>query len=317
MTGEPELGGLYVPLVTPFDERGEVDLACVERLTADCLDAGAAGVVALATTGEATSLTDDERNEIVAACARVCRDRGAQLLVGAGTNDTRTTVARHAALADVPDVTASLAVVPYYVRPSEAAIVAHLRHVADRSPVPLVVYNIPYRTGRGLGAASLLELAASPNVIGVKQAVDGIDADTLTVLAASPDGFAFLGGDDPYLFPVVLMGGDGAIAASAHLATERFVAMIDHGLAGRLAQGRDHAEMLLPLVLRLFAEPSPAVIKAVLHAEGRIPTPDVRMPLSNATTAAVRDACDALRNARVPRSGATTGTAHRRRRTVS
>jgi 4-hydroxy-tetrahydrodipicolinate synthase len=293
----PGLDGVYVPLVTPFDERGEVDLACVERLTAECLDAGAAGVVALATTGEATSLNADERKQVVAACARVCQDRRSQLLVGAGTNDTRTTVARHAALAEVAGVTASLAVVPYYVRPSEAAIVAHFGHVAERSPVPLVVYNIPYRTGRGLGAAALLELAATDHVIGVKQAVGGIDADTLTLLASSPDGFSVLGGDDPYLFPVVLMGGAGAISASAHLATEQFVAMIEHGLAGRLAQGRHHAEALLPLVLALFAEPSPAVIKAVLHAEGRIPTPDVRMPLSPASKAAVQHANDALQNA--------------------
>jgi 4-hydroxy-tetrahydrodipicolinate synthase len=285
--------------VTPFDERGEVDLACVERLAAECLDAGAAGVVALATTGEATSLTDDERTEIVAACARVCQGRSAQLLVGAGTNDTRTTVARHAALSDVEGVAASLAVVPYYVRPSEPALVAHFHHVAERSPVPVVVYNIPYRTGRGLGGTALLELAASDNVIGVKQAVGGIDVDTLTVLADSPDGFAVLGGDDPYLFPVVLMGGAGAISASAHLATERFVAMIEHGLAGHLAQGRDHAEALLPLVLALFAEPSPAVIKAVLHAAGRIPTPDVRMPLSNSSNTTLHHANDALRNARL------------------
>lgn len=299
----PGLDGVYVPLVTPFDERGEVELACVERLAAECLDAGAAGIVALATTGEATSLNDEERTEIVAACARVCQDRGSQLLVGAGTNDTRTTVARHAALADVPGVTASLAVVPYYVRPSEAAVVAHFRYVADRSPVPVVVYNVPYRTGRGLGAAALLEVAASDNVIGVKQAVGGIDADTLAVLANSPHGFAVLGGDDLYLFPVVLMGGAGAISASAQLATERFVAMIDHGLAGRLVDGRDHAEALLPLVLALFAEPSPAVIKAVLHAEGRIPTPDVRMPLSNASKPALQHAHDALQNARLQPSG--------------
>lgn len=187
-------------------------------------------------------------------------------------------------------MTASLAVVPYYVRPSEAAIVAHFRAVAARSPVPLVVYNIPYRTGRGLGAESLLELAATENVAGVKQAVGGIDADTLTVLARAPRGFALLGGDDAYLFPLTLMGAPGAIAASAHLCTRRFVSMIEHGLAGEVAAGRAHAEALLPLVGALFAEPSPAVIKALLHAEGRIATPDVRMPLSNASRAAVERA---------------------------
>jgi 4-hydroxy-tetrahydrodipicolinate synthase len=208
-------------------------------------------------------------------------------VVGAGTNDTRTTIARHEALADVPGVAASLAVVPYYVRPSEPAVVAHFRVVAERSPVPVVLYNIPYRTGRGLGAASLLELAGIAGIAGVKQAVGGIDADTLQVLAAAPEGFAVLGGDDPYLLPVVLMGGAGAVAASAHLCTDRFVAMIADGMAGRAADARAAAAALLPMVLALFAEPSPAVLKAVLHADGRIPTPDVRMPLANASSAAL------------------------------
>ena len=290
MAADLQLSGVYVPLVTPFGEDGAVDVAALERLADAVLAAGAAGLVALATTGEASSLDDGERAAVIAACSRVCVDRGAELVVGAGTNDTRATVARHEALADVPGVTASLAVVPYYVRPSEAAIVAHFRHVADRSPVPVVAYNIPYRTGRGLGAPSLLELAATDNVAGVKQAVDGIDADTLTVLAQAPPGFAVLGGDDPYLFPMTLMGAPGAIAASANLCTARFVAMVADGLAGAVEPGRAHAEALLPLVRALFAEPSPAVIKALLHADGMIATPDVRMPLSNASAAAVSSA---------------------------
>jgi 4-hydroxy-tetrahydrodipicolinate synthase len=138
VVAELQLRGVYVPLVTPFDRRGDVDLDALEHLTDEVLSAGAAGVIALATTGEPTSLDDAERDAVVAACSRVCTDRGAGLIVGAGTNDTRTTLARHEALADVPGVIASLAVVPYYVRPSEAAIVAHFQRVADRSPVPLV-----------------------------------------------------------------------------------------------------------------------------------------------------------------------------------
>jgi 4-hydroxy-tetrahydrodipicolinate synthase len=287
VVGPLRLSGTYVPVVTPFDERGAVALDALERLVADCLAAGAAGVVALATTGEPSSLDDAERAAVLGACSRVCTDLGGQLIVGAGTNDTRTTIARHEALADVPGVTASLAVTPYYVRPSEAAVVAHLQLVAERSPVPVVAYNVPYRTGRGLGAAALLDLAATDNVAGVKQAVNGIDVDTLTVLAQAPEGFAVLGGDDPYLFPLTLMGATGAIAASANLATERFVQMIDDGLAGRVEPGRVNAEALLPFTVALFAEPSPAVIKAVLHADGRIPTPDVRMPLANASSGAV------------------------------
>lgn len=286
--------GLLAPIVTPFAADGAVDLDALERLGAELLDAGATGLIALSTTAEPTSLSADERDATVAACARVCADRGADLVVGAGTNDTRETIARHEALAGVPGISASLAVSPYYVRPTEAGIVAHFQAVAERSPVPLIIYNVPYRTGRGLGATALLELAATPNIAGLKQATGALDADTLTLLAGQPDGFAVLGGDDAFLFPTMLMGGKGAIAAAAHLATERFVAMLDAGAAADVAAGRPHAEALLPLVGTLFAEPNPTVIKALLHAEGRIATPDVRLPLLNAAPASLEAAKAAL-----------------------
>ena len=292
-----QLRGVYVPLVTPFGDDGSIDFASLQRLANDSLEAGATGLVALATTGEVTSLADAERTDVVNALSEVSADRGTPLIVGAATNDTATTVARHIALEGVPAVIASLAVVPYYVRPSESAIVAHFEFVAERSPVPLVVYNIPYRTGRGLAAPALLELAAVPNVAGLKQAVGSLDADTLTVLANAPADFAVLGGDDAFLAPIVLAGGAGAIAASAHLCTDRFVAMIDAALAGDAARARPHAEALLPLVLALFAEPSPAIMKAVLHAEGRIATPNVRMPLSAASRVGAEAALAAFRAA--------------------
>jgi 4-hydroxy-tetrahydrodipicolinate synthase len=290
MASDLRPSGLFPPLVTPFTEDDRVDLDSLERLAAQVIDDGAAGIVVLATTGEATSLTADEREAAVATCAAVCADKDAILIVGAGTNDTRTTIERHEALAQVPRVAASLAVVPYYVRPSEPAIVRHFELVAARSPVPVLIYNIPYRTGRGLGASALLELAAVDNIAGCKQAVGGVDGDTLRVLAEAPDGFAMLCGDDQFIYPFILMGGTGAIAASSSVATSRFAEMIDAGLNGRLDEGREHHEALLPLARALFAEPSPAVIKAVLHAQGRIPTPNVRMPLANASTAATERA---------------------------
>jgi len=287
MSGSLALRGVYVPVATPFDTSGALDEAALEDLAGGCLAAGAAGIVALSTTREATALDEAERAVAVAACVRACAAHDAALIVGAGTNDTRTTIARHEALAEIPGVSASLAVVPYYVRPSEEAIVAHFKAVAVASPVPVIVYNIPYRTGRGLGAGSLLELAATDNIVGVKQSVGGVDADTLSLLANQPEGFSVLGGDDPFLLPLCLMGGAGAISASAHICTEHFVTMIDAGLGGRVAESRKIAEALLPLTLALFTEPSPAVIKGVLYAEDRIPTPNVRMPLANASADSV------------------------------
>jgi 4-hydroxy-tetrahydrodipicolinate synthase len=287
MTG---LGGLLVPLVTPFVQDGSVDLAALERLAHEVLDDGADGLVALATTAEASSLDERERDAVIAVCSAVAAQRGVPLIVGAGTNDTRTTIARHEALAGVEGVTASIAVVPYYVRPSEAAIVAHFQAVAARSPLPIVAYNIPYRTGKGLGTAALLELAGTDGIVAVKQAVGAVDADTLQLLAAAPADFAVLCGDDAFMLPLLLMGARGAIAASAHLCTDRFAALVAAARDDRLDEARAHSEALLGLVLALFAEPSPAVLKAMLHDAGRIATPDVRMPLQGASPAGLERA---------------------------
>ncbi len=298
MTARRLLEGVYPALVTPFASDGSVALDALERLASECLDAGCAGVVALGTTGESPALDADEQRAVVDVCARVCAARDAQLIVGAGTNSTAKTIAAVEALVGTPALAAALIVVPYYVRPSEAGIVAHLQAVAAASPVPIVVYNIPIRTGRNLGAAGVIELANTPNVVGMKQAVGALDADTLEILAGAPSEFSVLGGDDSFLLPTVLMGGAGAICATAHVCTERFVAMIDCGLAGKVDDGRAHAEALLPVVQTGFAEPNPAVFKGVLHAQGRIPTPDVRLPLVNASTAAVERAMAAVEAAR-------------------
>jgi 4-hydroxy-tetrahydrodipicolinate synthase len=295
MASELNLRGVYVAAVTPFGRDGAVALEALDALVHGFLDAGAAGIVALGTTGEAAALEKEEKQAVIDVCAKACAERSGQLIVGAGTNNTAASIAAVEALQGTPALAAALSVVPYYVRPSEAGIVEHFKAVAAASPVPLVVYNIPYRTGRALGSASLLTLAGVPNIAGVKQAVGSIDLDTLEVLAGAPrEGFAVLGGDDAYLYPTVLMGGAGTIAASANVATERFVAMIECGLAGKLEEGRAMSEALLPLVKRLFAEPNPAVIKGVLHATGKIPTPDLRLPMTAASTAAVDSALTAL-----------------------
>ena len=294
MASQLVLRGVYVAVVTPFGRDDELALDALEGLVHGYLDAGAAGIVALGTTGESAALEKEEKQAVIDVCAKACAERSAQLIVGAGTNNTAASVAAVEGLRGTPALVAALSVVPYYVRPSEAGIVEHFKAVAAASPVPLVVYNIPYRTGRALGSASLLELANTPNIAGVKQAVGSIDLDTLEVLAGAPPGFTVLGGDDAYLFPTVLMGGAGTVAASANVATERFVAMIECGLAGKLEEGRATSEALLPLVKRLFAEPNPAVIKGVLHALGKIPSPSLRLPMTPASTAAVDAALAAL-----------------------
>ncbi|MSO17837.1 MAG: hypothetical protein EXQ68_04040, partial [Acidimicrobiia bacterium] len=175
MASSQPLRGVYVPLVTPFSSDGQVALAAMEVLANRYLDAGAAGLTPLGTTGEAPALDGDEQLAIIDLCSRISAERSTQLIVGAGTNSTRTTVTAVKRLSEFPAVTAALCVVPYYVRPSQEGIVEHFKVVAKESPVPIVIYNIPYRTGRVLEADGLLELANTKNIIGLKQAVGGID----------------------------------------------------------------------------------------------------------------------------------------------
>jgi len=288
------LRGVYIPLITPFASDGSVALDALAGLAERYLEAGVAGLVPLGTTGETPLLEADERRAILDVCARACRAHGAHLIVVAGTNSTRATIAATEALADVEGVTATLCVVPYYLRPNQAGIVAHFEAVAAASPVPLVLYNIPSRTGRAFEPDGLLRVANHPNVAGLKQSVGGLDDATLTVLADAPPGFAVLSGDDPLLFPLVLLGGAGAVAASAHVCTRRWVELTECALAGKVDEGRAHHEALLPVVRACFAEPNPAVFKAVLAAQGLIPTADVRLPLTRASAGAVEAALAAI-----------------------
>ncbi|TQM04189.1 dihydrodipicolinate synthase family protein [Pseudonocardia kunmingensis] len=274
-----DLAGVHVPLITPFTPAGAVDGAALDRLARDVLAEGAAGLVALGTTGEPTALEDAERRTVLDVCAAVCRDTGASLVVGAGTSATRRSVAALAELAARPEVAAALVPVPAFVRPTEAGVVRHLAELAAHSPVPLVVYHVPHRSGRPLGVAALRELAALPGVVGVKHAVQALDADTAALLADPPPGFAVLAGDDVVAAPLLALGAAGGVLASAHLCTRRWVAMAAAWRAGDADAGRRLAAPLTPLAAALFAEPNPGVLKAVLHAQGRISSPEVRLPL--------------------------------------
>jgi 4-hydroxy-tetrahydrodipicolinate synthase len=289
-----ELSGVYVPLITPFSRDGEVDLAGLDRLAREVAAAGAAGLVALGTTGEPAVLEDAERRAVLDVCAAVRRDTATTLVVGAGGSGTRRSAAALAELAAWPEVDAALVPVPSFVRPTEAGVVRHMAEVAARSPVPVIVYHVPHRSARPLGAAALRELAALPGVVGVKHAVPALDADAVTLLADPPPGFSVLAGDDVMAAPLLALGAAGGIIASAHLCTGRWAAMVDAWRAGDARQARCLCAPLARLAAALFAEPNPTVIKAVLHARGRIATPDVRLPLLPPEPATVAAALDLL-----------------------
>jgi 4-hydroxy-tetrahydrodipicolinate synthase len=198
-------------------------------------------------------------------------------------------------------VVAALTLVPPFARPGEAGVLAHFAQLAAASPVPLVVYHVPYRTGQHLSANALRRLADLPNIAGVKYAVGGLDADTVAFLADLPADFAVLGGDDAFISPLLALGAHGGILASAHIATADFVGLVDAWRTGNVDLARTLGHRLAVLSAALFAEPNPSVVKAVLQAHGRIPTAAVRLPLLAATPDATRAA---LRSAEGLLSGA-------------
>ena len=284
--------GLFVPLVTPFTAQGDVAGAALETLARSVLDDGASGLVALGTTAEAANLTAQERRTIVDVCAEVCGERGAPLVVGTGSNSTDASVD---AMSDVDArAAAALVVVPYYSRPSEDGVVEHFRRLAAACPVPVLVYHVPYRTGRSLTAGTLARLARIPNVVGFKHAVGGIDDDTVAFLGATAAHTSILAGDDLHAAPMLALGASGAIMASANVATRAYADLVAAWRAGATDRARRLHDRLVPLTRALFAEPNPVVVKAVLAHRGRIPSPDVRLPLLASSAAATAAALDCL-----------------------
>ncbi|MEU9113556.1 dihydrodipicolinate synthase family protein [Streptomyces sp. NPDC048483] len=279
MTQHPFLHGIHVPLITPFTAEGRIAEDSLEELARDVLDAGATGIVALGTTAEAAVLDAEEKAAVINVCARVCRERDAALMMGAGTNDTRASERALAELTQWPEVSAALVPVPYFTRPSQAGVLAHFTHLAHTSPLPLVVYHIPCRTGQSLNASDLRSLGRLPGVVGTKLAQTGIDQETVDLLGDLPPDFAVLAGEDLSLSPLLALGAAGGIIASAHLATGRFVELAAAWHQGDLSRARDLGHALARLSAAAFCEPNPTVIKGVLHAQGRIPTPAVRLPL--------------------------------------
>lgn len=231
---------------------------------------------------------------IIEVCGRVCRVQNAALIIGAGTNNTQESTAALAEIGRADPIAGALVPVPYFTRPSEAGVIAHFTHLATASPVPLIMYHVPYRTGQSLGAASLRAMGRLPGIVGVKYSPGVINQDTVDLLGDLPPDFTVLAGDDPLLSPLLALGAAGGIKASAHLATAPFVELATAWQSGNLPRAQDLGPALARLSAAAFAEPNPTVIKGALHAQGRIPTPDVRLPLLAASRRSVDETLQRL-----------------------
>nr|WP_316638775.1 4-hydroxy-tetrahydrodipicolinate synthase [uncultured Roseateles sp.] len=271
-----DFSGLWIPVVTPF-HHGEIDHGALKALAQRLKQDGVRGLVASSSTGEGGLLDEAEQNAALATLVEAVS--GLPVIMGVSGPRPERVAARTRWLAERFPLHAFLLPPPSYIRPSQAGLLSYFRTVADATPLPLVLYDIPYRTGVKIELPTLLELAAHPAIQALKDC-GGQPASTEALIA---DGrLAVLAGEDHQIFGTLALGGAGAITASAHLQTPRFIALVQSLQAGDLPRARELWRQLRPLIERCFAEPNPAPIKAMLARLGEMHN-ELRAPLQSAS----------------------------------
>ncbi|MFC0008753.1 4-hydroxy-tetrahydrodipicolinate synthase [Devosia nitrariae] len=272
------LTGLWLPLVTPFRD-GALDERSLYRLVTHFAAQPIDGLILGATTGEGTSLDDEEAERLVSITSAALEAAGKSipLYLGLSGADTRKTVKALERTASW-DVTGYLITCPYYTRPSQRGLFGHFSALADSTQRPILIYNIPYRTGVNLANETMLQLAERANIVGVKDC-SADPEQSFDLLRRRPADFAVLTGEDYLFYGALTLGADGGITASAHVCTAQFAAIRNKLIAGNQAGALADWTRLADLPRLLFAEPSPGPIKYWLWRAGLIDSPEMRLPM--------------------------------------
>ncbi len=271
-----KLTGLGVAIVTPFTSNGEVDYPALRRLVRFITDGGVDYIVVMGTTGETPTLTREEKRLVLATvkeenCGRL------PLVVGIGGNSTAGVI-RMIEDCELDGVDAILSVVPYYNRPSQRGIYAHYAAIASATDVPIILYNVPSRTGVNMLPETTLALARNfENIVAVKEASGNIE-QIKQLIDERPAGFNVISGDDSLALPVIEAGGEGVISVAANAFPAYFAQMLAHGFAGNKGDADDMWEVIRDMVKMLFAEGNPPGVKAALTAK-EIISNNLRLPL--------------------------------------
>ncbi|MFC5523709.1 4-hydroxy-tetrahydrodipicolinate synthase [Polaromonas jejuensis] len=274
-----DFSGLWIPLITPFDH-GEVDHAAVKRLVAHYRASGIAGLVVCGSTGEAAALSDEEQQAVLQTV--MSEAPGLPVVMGLSGYHLGKTAARIKALGAL-GIAGFLLPAPSYIRPAQAGLIEWFTALADASAVPIILYDIPYRTGSTITLDTLMTLAGHPRICAIKDC-GGDAAKTRALIAGGR--LQVLSGEDAQIFSTMAQGGRGAIAAAAHLQTRRFVQILRLIQAGGLSQAEALWTPMLPLIEGLFSEPNPGPLKALLARQGLI-RDELRSPMTRASSALV------------------------------
>ncbi|MGB5944168.1 MAG: 4-hydroxy-tetrahydrodipicolinate synthase [Leeuwenhoekiella sp.] len=275
-----EFRGTGVALVTPFKKDLSVDTEALTAIVQHCIFHQVDYLVVLGTTGESATLTPAEKDLVIATVIDANAGK-LPLMLGVGGNNT-VQVVEELQTRDLSAFAGILSVSPYYNRPTQAGIYAHYSAIAEATDKPIMLYNVPGRTGSDIAPATTLSLARGfKNIIGIKEAKGDI-AQVMKLIKDRPEGFLVVSGDDMLALPTVLAGGDGVISVLGQGIPQLFVPMINSGLKGDVKAAYANHYQLMDGVNHIFAEGNPAGIKALLAAQG-LCHPIVRLPLLPAT----------------------------------
>lgn len=272
-------GHVVTAMVTPFDASGKLDEAKAAALAKRLIDGGNDGLVVAGTTGESPTLGDEEKIRLFRIVKQAIGDRG-KVIAGTGTYDTAHSIhlSREAQRAGADGL---LLVNPYYNRPSQDGLYAHFRAIAESTPLPVMLYNIPGRTGVNCTPDTLARLAQVPNIVAVKEAAGSLD-QVSEIRVRTPDEFAIYSGDDSLTLPKLAVGGIGVVSVAGNLIPGEIQQMIHAFFAGRVADALRIHRRLWPLFKVLFITTNPVPVKAAMRLSG-FDCGRVRLPLVDAT----------------------------------
>ena len=266
-------------MVTPFNEKGGIDLPALQRLTESLVNGACDFLVVLGTTAETPTLSEEEQRRVLDFVLEVNAKRN-PVIVGLAGNNTAE-LCRRIASFDLSGVDAVLSACPYYSKPSQAGLIVHFEAVADASSRPVILYNVPARTGCNLEAESTLHLAKNPNIVAIKEASGNL-VQIDSILLNRPSGFKVFSGDDALTLAMISAGADGVISVIGNAIPDIFGTMVHQALFGQINEARATHLSLAPIVEAIFKEGNPSGIKAMLEQIG-ICEDYVRLPLVSAT----------------------------------
>lgn len=277
--------GVYTALATPFLADGSIDEKSFRKLIRFQIESGVSGIVPCGTTGESPTLSTDEKHRLISIAVEECKGSKTEVMAGTGSNDTEETVTLSRWAAD-QGAQSLLVVTPYYNKPSQRGLEEHFRAVASAVKIPIVVYNVPSRTGVSIAADTLIRLLEIPNISAIKEASGNVEFSCELISRAHDAGrtLSVLTGDDTTFLPHLAAGGDGVISVASNIIPKEMVELQNTFERGEVKKAIAEFQRLFPLCRDLFVETNPVPVKHVLSKMG-FGASKVRLPLSSLSEA--------------------------------